>query len=551
MINHNGQFNNNTNPFEGREGLVYARVSSKKQETDGSGLQSQEGRCISYLESNGIPHTKSFADSFTGGGDFMRRPAMRELFNFLDANPHRKFVVVFDDLKRFARDTVFHFKLRNAFRVRDVVLKCLNYNFEDSPEGNFNESIYAAQGQLEREQNRRQVIQKQTARLEAGYWAFGARKGYSMKKDGTNGCICIPNKEGQYLKTALENFADGKFVHIRDGCNFLAEKGFWKGDPAKRHDLFKKMLKDPFYAGFIEYLPRGITRRIGKHKPIISLDTFEANQKRLSGNDSGKKVRKDMNPDFWMRGLILCDYCKKHIGGCWSKGRSKKYPYYFCQNSKCAEYQKSIPVDMVHSQFLEALKKHKLSKEDAELLTKRFELRWNKRIANLEESKATTERKKKELEKKLEELSDLMISSRSDAVKKVYERQIESHGRELERLENINFNRKAIDLNIPYQTALDKATVLLKSPYSIWLKFDVREQHKLFYFLFDEKLLFSKKEGYQTAENACVITAFKDFAVQNPNDVQKNSKTLNRIKDYLMRFWNYYNSNPLLKTILK
>ena len=66
------------NPYEEREGLVYARVSSIRQSIEGSGLESQEGRCISDLNAIGVPYTKTFPDKFTGGGDFMKRPAMRD-----------------------------------------------------------------------------------------------------------------------------------------------------------------------------------------------------------------------------------------------------------------------------------------------------------------------------------------------------------------------------------------------------------------------------------------------------------------------------------------
>ncbi|MBL8564640.1 MAG: recombinase family protein [Hyphomicrobiaceae bacterium] len=45
----------------------------------------------------------------------------------------------------------------------------LNFNFEDSPEGEFIEAIIAAQSQLERQQNSRQVRQKMRARIINGY----------------------------------------------------------------------------------------------------------------------------------------------------------------------------------------------------------------------------------------------------------------------------------------------------------------------------------------------------------------------------------------------
>ena len=108
----------------------------------------------------------------------MARPGMVALLAFLDAQVDESFVVIFDDLKRFARDTQFHIMLRNELRMRGASVECLNFKFEDTPEGEFIETILAAQGQLERKQNGRQVSQKMKARLESGYWVFFAPPGY-------------------------------------------------------------------------------------------------------------------------------------------------------------------------------------------------------------------------------------------------------------------------------------------------------------------------------------------------------------------------------------
>ena len=75
---------------------------------------------------------------------------MVSLLSFLDAQPHEKYIVIFDDLKRFARDTRFHLDLRDAFRQRNATVECLNFKFDESPEGEFIETIIAAQGALER-----------------------------------------------------------------------------------------------------------------------------------------------------------------------------------------------------------------------------------------------------------------------------------------------------------------------------------------------------------------------------------------------------------------
>nr|WP_319390403.1 recombinase family protein [uncultured Cohaesibacter sp.] len=70
---------------------------------------------------------------------------------------------------------------RNAIRI------CLNFNFEDTPEGKFLETILAATGTLEREQNARQVRQKMKARVEQGFWVNRAPVGYKYVRSPRGG----------------------------------------------------------------------------------------------------------------------------------------------------------------------------------------------------------------------------------------------------------------------------------------------------------------------------------------------------------------------------
>ncbi|NQV13389.1 MAG: recombinase family protein [Parcubacteria group bacterium] len=519
--NKDSSFGKTTTPdYEDRQGIVYARVSSKRQETEGSGLQSQEARCVSDLHAIGVPHNMTFSDSYTGGGDFMNRPAMRGLLAYIDAKPHKKFVVIFDDLKRFARDVEFHQGLRKAFRARDVVLRCLNYSFDDTPEGRFAEIIMAGQAELEREQNRRQVIQKQKARLEAGYWSFGSKKGYVMVKKAAHGKLAVPSDtEAQPLKEALEGFSKGTFVRRIDACKYLVEKGFWKNQkPEKYIDNFTKILKESFYAGYIEYPKWEVERRIGKHEGIISLETFEINQKRLKKEAHNKRVRMDISNDFPLRNLVACDHCGEHLTAAWSKGREKRYPYYICHNKACEYYGKSIRKADIEGKFEEVLKKQKLKPQIKVLVTTVFDRVWKDTVSNLQNKEALLLKDKNKLEGKAQKLTDMIIASKSENIKKVYERQIEETANEIEEIKNESI--RDVDLSIPYRTALDKATGLLENPHKYWQKLEVGEKQKLFYFIFEQKLPYNQNEGYRTAGITSYTRLFEDFATQNPLNLE-------------------------------
>jgi site-specific DNA recombinase len=187
--------------------LIYTRVSSSKQELEGTGNKSQETRCRELAKNENLEVEKVFTDVYSGGGDFWKRPAMRDLLNFLELNyKNKQYVIIFDDLKRFARDTEFHIRLRATFKKYNVILMCLNFKFEESPEGRFVETVFAAQNQLDREQNQRQVIQKQVARLKDGYWSYGTVLGYQQVHIPGQGKVCYPTEKLKYIEEALLGF---------------------------------------------------------------------------------------------------------------------------------------------------------------------------------------------------------------------------------------------------------------------------------------------------------------------------------------------------------
>ncbi|MEK9200340.1 MAG: recombinase family protein, partial [Patescibacteria group bacterium] len=256
------------NDEQQRRALIYCRVSSGRQKSEGHGLDSQEHRCRAFAAENGWHTERVFPDTITGGGDFLNRPAMRELLAYIDGKPHEQYVVIFDDLKRFARDTVFHWNLRSAFKVRNVIPRCLNYNFDDSPEGTFVETIFAAQNQLEREQNKRQVMQKQRARLESGYWPFFPPPGYRASKDPTHGKLLRPVEPvAGTIREALEGFASGRFASQVEVQGFLQSRDFARGKRVYL-EVVKRLLTRIIYAGYIEYPRWGVELRIGHHEPL-------------------------------------------------------------------------------------------------------------------------------------------------------------------------------------------------------------------------------------------------------------------------------------------
>jgi site-specific DNA recombinase len=501
--------------------IIYCRVSSERQANEGHGLDSQENRCRQYANQKGYEVVEVFRDSFTGGGDFMKRPAMSGLLSYVGKNAHKRYVVIFDDLKRFARDVAKHWELRHLFEKLGIELESPNFEFKnDSEEGWLNETVNAVFNEYDRRTNKRQVVQKMKSRLELGYWTFGSKKGYTIVKQSEHGKIAVPNDDGKILAQAIEGFANGIYVRKIDVCKFLVEKGFWtKQIPERYIDKLTYLLKDSFYAGFIEYPEWEVSRRVGKHMGIISLETYEMVQKRLGKLDFGKRIRKDISDDFKLRGLLVCDDCQSHLTGAWTKGRNKRHPYYLCQNRDCPSCGKSIKRSDVEDKFSELLIKTKLRKDVSILVDTVFDRTWEDEVKNFTHNQNVSVSTMKELEGKIASITNLILSSNSDILRKIYEGQIEGFGKEIEEINsNVNLDLKTDD--IPYRTALNKVTGLLKSPYSIWVYLSTKEKQDLFYFIFEQKLPYSKKDGYRTDKIPTAIRLFEDFVNQNTHGVE-------------------------------
>lgn len=511
-------------PKPNREGdtyaIIYARVSSERQEIEGHGLDSQETKCKEYINRKGYLLAEVFRDTASGGGAYTSRPGQVAIVELIDKYPYRKFVVVIDDISRFARDVQAHFELKTVLNERDVPVESPNFKFEDTPEGEAFEGVSAIFSQLHRKSNRRQVIQKQSARLESGYWPFGSKKGYTMVKDETHGKICVPNEEGTILKEIMEGFADGTYPRKIDACRALVEKGFWKKQsPEKYIDKLTEFLVDPFYMGDVSYPKWEIEPRAGKHKGIISRETFERIQKRLKNGDTTKRVRKDINPDFPLRGLLNCEACGRNVTATWSNRQKGGYRYYYCQNKACDLYSEMSSPELVEEGFRNLLEESKLKPELVPLVKAVFDDVWKEELQNSKEQERLRARREAEVRERIGKLTNLVLKTTNSSVRSAYEEQIENASRELEELvEGYDLSDKGLE--IPYRNALNVATGLIRSPYSVWEKLEVEEKHQLFSFLFQEKLLYSKKGGYRNSKNTATAVLFAEFALANPRNVE-------------------------------
>ena len=494
--------------------LIYCRVSSSKQTTDGSGLESQEHRCRQYAAQNGYTVEEVFRDKITGGGDYSKRPGLMAMLAYLDAQPDETYAVIFDDLKRYARDTQFHLKLNNELKKRNVRRECPNFHFEDSAMGELNETVYAAFGQFERLQIAQQTNQKMRARLEQGFWVFQAPVGYRYEKSNRGGKELVRDEPvASIIQEALEGFAAGRFQNQTEVRRYLDQHpDFPKGKAGRVHpQRVKELLERNIYAGFVESPKWGISAREGQHEALISYQTYLKNQERLK-DGAYAPARRDISADFPLRGFVECGDCGSPLSACWSTGKTKKHPYYLCHQKGCDSYGKSIRRADMEGQFQKLLSEIEPQPITVELLHRMIRNAWAQRLAQASEWQASLKMQIQGLEKQIDGLLDRLVETTSQAAIKAYERKID----QLEKEKHLKTEK--MHKTTPPSGAIDQILELsmqfLSSPCIIWEKGNLHLQKLVLRLVFRDRLAYARNEGFRTPKTTSIFSMLGQITSQ-------------------------------------
>ncbi len=511
--------------------LIYCRVSSKRQVEEGNGLGSQEKRCRNYAFSKGYKVEKVFEEKGVSGALF-DRPAMKELISFLDKNAHKEYVIIFDDLKRFARDYSVHLKLKmELVEARGATLECLNFNFENTPEGEFVEGILALQGELERKQNRRQVIQKQKARLERGFWPFCPPPQFKHIKSKQHGKILVSREPmASISKEALERYAKNLLNTQHEVKDFLNEE-------YKKHGLdrrisihgVQKLLSTPLNAGYVEYKPWEISLSEGQHEGIISIDIHHVIQDKLAGR-SKPKFNKSCSTDFPLRRFVTCSKCGSKLRASWNTGNGGKYPNYWCQNKDCEYRYKVTKAWDIHTKFEAVLKHSKATKGARSLATAIFNDVWETEKQRELKNISSLKDRMLEIDKELETLAKRSSQASSEKVVSVYEQLIEKLSNERDHIGSGDEKPKLTENK--FGTCLNRVYDTLENPLLLWHSDNLEDQRTVLYMYFENGLDFDYKKGFGTYKFSEAINLLRDPANAEFPNVEMSGNEPESEKDH-------------------
>lgn len=491
-----------------QKAIIYCRVSSEKQVREGHGLEGQEKRCRDYALAKNYEVIKVFRDAGVSGG-LTNRPAMQALIKYLREMRFSEIVIIFDDIKRFARNIEGHFELKAMLMSQGAILESPSHRFEDTPEGKLSESLHAIFAEYERNANAVQVYNRMKARMERGYWTFCPPVGYRHEKHPLEGKLIQPvEPAASIIKEAMESFASGVLGSQEDVRQFLLIKKFpFKGKTVHPEQV-KRILTQSLYAGIIDYPKWGIKAFQGRHKALISTATFNRIQDKLFGRAKQAFIRKSDNDDFPIRGFALCPGCSKPYTGSWSKGRNTKYPYYRCNTKQCVNSQKSVKKNILENLFAQALQMAAPTKQIISL-TKAITLDvYNQKLQQIDLTLAQAHREIKKLDKQIDDATNKLIEAKSAAVQAALEKKIEEIERQRQQIQQSTHNLS--NHQIDFGTALNAVMTFIENPHDVWVRGDLKQKKLVQRLVFTRPIITHPSQAIGTADLSLPFKMLKE-----------------------------------------
>ncbi|MEM7526888.1 MAG: recombinase family protein [Pseudomonadota bacterium] len=421
-------------------------------------------------------------------------------------------MVIIYDISRLARDIEAHKKLRVAIGAVGATLESPSIEFGEDSDSQLVENLLASVSQHQRQKNAEQVKNRMRARALEGYWVFPAPAGYRFEKVPGHGRMLVRDEPvASILAEALEGYASGRFASTTEVKRFLDAKPDWPKTLSGQvllqslHYIFRR----PTAAGFIDIPDWGIHLHPAKHEPLISFETWQRVQARLE-DIAHAPQRKDINQDFPLRGLIACACCGNKMTAAWSKGRSRRYPYYVCQTKGCAMRNKSIRKEAAERAFESLLRQLRPMPALANLTLAMLRDIWEDRLAKAKGDERTIAREIKATDQKITALVERILATDSPNLITAYEGQL----RKLEESRAALTDKQArasqptTSLEAISRTALD----FLLNHWKLWASGNFDHQRTVIRLAFTGPLPYCRETGYRTANLA---TPFRHISARS------------------------------------
>ncbi|MDQ3816996.1 MAG: recombinase family protein [Acidobacteriota bacterium] len=319
--------------------LVYCRVSTQKQEDEGTSLESQAEACIAHAKKLGYQVGRVTKEVYSGA-ELFDRPLLSRDRADIRAGMFQAVIVYAID--RLSRDIAHLAILSDETERAGAKLIFVTEELDNTPEGKLMQSVKAYVAEVERQKIKDRTLRGRYTKLKHGRPVFNGWALYGYRVDRAASAYIIHEPEAVVVRRIFNMYAAGH------GMFSIAATFNREGVPSPKSDRFPKakwtsstisrILKSRSYYGEeYQWKTKKVARRRdaprpesewvrlpdGIRPPIISPDLWEACQQNIRTN-GGEMKRNEEYPTL-LRGHIFCGECgAKMIRNHFKRG---KYEY--------------------------------------------------------------------------------------------------------------------------------------------------------------------------------------------------------------------------------
>lgn len=340
----------------GRKAVIFARVSTARQEKEGLSLtEIQIPRAEEYAKKNNLDIVKVFSVSETGGS-YKIRKKFNEMVNYVKKNDNITDIVAFrvDRITRNFQDAVVVDDLRSKYNKR---IHFIDDNFVLDKDSKSNDilqwdmKVLLARQYLERVKEDGQ--NSKLSKLKKGELPWSAPFGYRHTKDANGQKIVALIPEKAYIvREAFIRYSTGNYSLESLVAEMNAEFGttFVK-------DSMSRMLKNKFYIGIMRDRKTDIEYP-HKYAHLISVDLFGRVQDIIEGHNRNR--RRYYGIESVYRAMIRCSICgccvtSDHKRKKQKNGNVHEYIYYHCTDAKHRHRDKNIKIGRIEERRMNVL----------------------------------------------------------------------------------------------------------------------------------------------------------------------------------------------------
>lgn len=342
--------------------VIYARVSSKDQETEGFSIPAQLKALHEYAAKHHLNVIQEFTDVETAKKT--GRPQFNAMLVLLKKDKQIQHVLV-EKTDRLTRNFFDFAVIEELIKTTHLQLHLIKENQVISKNSRANDRLQQGFKLLiaknSSENLSEEVVKGMDQKAAQGLYPSGAPFSYLNVRDAGKSIIKIDPQAAPYLIKMFELYATGSYSLSTLHKKMIDEGMVYKNGKKFHISNLEFILKNPFYTGV--FIWKGKLYENAQHEALISKELFQRVQNILT-NPYKSKSRKELFP---FTNLISCGLC-----GCkfTAELKKEKYIYYHCSKSKGKCQQDYLRQETIDDLFTQLLEKIQINEEVRSIIMK-------------------------------------------------------------------------------------------------------------------------------------------------------------------------------------